>query len=112
MSEADMPFDANAFEHAQEVEKLAALKEDLNTPVTTHEIEGVGETPITKLDIVSHAWRRTATNVLQVIDPEGYAAYRRMKYGAGKNPDHATRMKAYEFAVRRFLRVSYKLANC
>ncbi len=111
MSEGDKPFDANAFEHAKEKEKLAAAKEDLTTPVTTHEIEGVGETLVTKLDIISHGWRQTAVRLLRVLDPEAYQRYRKLKYGAGKNPDHRTRMKAYQFAVARFLEASYKIAG-
>ncbi len=107
----DVPFDANSFEKKQKADKLAAAKEDLTTPVTTHKIEGVGETLVTKLDIISHGWRQTAVRLLRVLDPDGYQQYRKLKYGAGKNPDHRTRMKAYQFAVARFLDVGYKIAG-
>ncbi len=105
----DEPFDANAFEHAQEKEKLASQKEDLTSIVTTHEIEGAGETPITKLDILSSQWRRTAVQILKDLDAEAYEKYRTMKYpdGAESKPDLATRKKAYGFAVEAFLDLSY-----
>jgi hypothetical protein len=108
----DGAFDANAFEKQQDAEKLEAAKQHLTTPVTAHHIEGTeGETPITQLDIISTQWRQTATRILKVINPEAYAKYREMKYAGGPSPDHATRMKAYEYAVIEFLHASYKLAN-
>lgn len=108
----DTPFDANAFEHQQEQQQIEAAKADLTTPITMHHIEGTdGETPITRLDMMSSQWRRTATGILKIIDPKAYKTYREMKYANGSSPDHATRLKAYEFAVIAFLRASYKLAN-
>ena len=49
--------------------------------------------------------------MLKIIDPAAYKKYREMKYSGGQNPDHATRMAAYKFAVHAFLEASYKLAN-
>ena len=112
MSDDDDLFNPNAYEDKQEAEALAAMKEDLNSVVTIHEIEGAGQTPVTKLDIISHSWRQTATRLLRVIDEDSWIRYKALKYAGGDNPDHATRMKAYEFAVIAFLRASYKLANC
>ena len=110
-AEDDQPFDANAFEHAQEKEKLAALKDDLGSAVAMTEIkEGQGETLITKLDVVSSRWRQMAVHVLKQLDEESYAEYRKLKYGeAGEvtDPDIAQRKKAYRFAVTRFLDLSY-----
>jgi hypothetical protein len=112
MGNQDQPFDANAFENQQESEKLEQMKAHLTEPVTAHHIEGTeGETPITRLDMLSSQWRQTATHLLKVIDPKAYAKYREMKYAGGPNPDHATRMAAYKFAVHAFLDASYKLAN-
>jgi hypothetical protein len=102
-------FDANAFEKKQEAVKLAAAAEDLKSVVTSHDIEGVGETPISKLDIISSRWRQTAAQALKAENPEGYEEYRTLKYpdGPDSKPDFATRKKAYRFAVLRFLNISY-----
>ena len=102
-------FDANAFEHKQEAEKLTELKDDLTSVVTSHKVEGVGETPVTKLDILSSRWRQTASQILKTIDADAYAKYRTMKYpdGPESTPGLPTRKKAYAFAVRRFLDLTY-----
>lgn len=102
-------FDANAFEHAQEVDKLAALKDDLGSVVTSHDVAGVGETPITKLDVLSSRWRQTCVAILKAEDKDAYEKYRAMKYpdGKGSKPDLPTRRKAYAFAARRLLDISY-----
>ena len=63
----------------------------------------------TKLDAISHVWRRIAVDALRVVDPDAYAKYRRLKYGKGQTPDLATRRRAYEFAIKRFLELSYNL---
>jgi hypothetical protein len=108
-SEGEGAFDANAFEHAQEAEKLSEMKDKLTSVVTSHKVEGVGETPVTGLDILSSRWRQTAAQILKKISPDDYAKYRDMKYpdGDGSKPDLATRKKAYAFAVRRFLDLTY-----
>jgi hypothetical protein len=113
MTDEETPFDANAFEKAQKKERQESLKETLLTPLGTTELQpGQGETPIVPLDVISHNWRQQATTLLRALDPDAYAAYRKMKYEGGPDPDHATRMRAYRYAVGKFLEISYKLAGC
>ena len=116
MSEDGKQFDANAFEKKQEAEKLAEQREALLTAVAFAVVqEGQEPTPITRLDVLSSNWRQMAARLLKVIDPESYAKYRAMKYGSdgqNRNPEFAARKRAYQFAIRRFLETSYKIAGC
>ncbi len=102
-------FDANAFEKQKEAEKLAAVQDDLQSVVTTQEIDGVGLQPITKLDALSSRWRQMATAILKKEDPDAYVKYRGLKYpdGPESKSDLVTRKKAYAFAMRHFLDISY-----
>lgn len=92
--------------------KLDAQKADLLAP--RGEVPGDdGETyTITKLDMVSSQWRQAAVQILRILDPEGYAHYRKLKYEKGQKPDLKTRKKAYSYAIRRFLDISYKIPGC
>ncbi len=65
----------------------------------------------TKLQAAGEHWRQQAVQLLRVIDPDGYAEYRKRKYGKGKTPNLKTRKAAYAFAVGRFLEASYKVAG-
>ena len=104
-------FDANAFEHAQEAKKLEAIKRKLTEPITMIQGADGKDYGVSRLDFVGHQWRRTAVELLKVLDPEAHKEYRSMKYRGGSKPDLATRRKAYEFAVRRFLELSYQVAG-
>ena len=111
MKEADAEFDPQAYEHAREAGKLAAIKEKLTEPVALVEGADGKDYAATRLDAIGHQWRRTAVELLKVLDPEAHEEYREIKYRAGLKPDLATRRKAYGFAVRRFLELSYQVAG-
>ena len=111
MSEPDAGFDPQAYEHGQEAKELEAIKQTLTEPVTMIQGADGKDYAISALDLVSHEWRRTAVDLLKALDPEAYAEYREIKYGAGPNPSLATRREAYKFAVRRFLELSYQVAG-
>jgi len=103
----NLPHDEN-----QEMDQkaLESAQAELKSPVSEAEINGQ-EVVVTKLDCISTQWRQTATKLLRLTDPKAYAEYRKIKYSGGPNPDLATRMKAYEFAVVAFLKSSYKIAG-
>ena len=69
---------------------------------------------ITRLEGVGLQWRRTATDILQQTDPEGYALYRSVKYadGATDNPDLATRREGYKVAALRVLEQHFDHPLC
>lgn len=112
MSEPDAGFDPQAYEHAQEVTKLEAMKQKLTEPLTMIQGADGKYYAASQLDAIGHQWRRTAVELLKVLDPKAYGKYREIKYGAGPNPGLATRRRAYAFAVRRFLELSYGIAGC
>ncbi len=51
--------------------------------------------------------RASVRSALKEIDPEGYEAYREIKYRDGDNPSLAQRREAYLFAFARLLAVGY-----
>ena len=65
--------------------------------------------PVSRLDGISSQVRNTVVEVLKIVDPVGYAEYRKLKYASGENPSLAERRAAYEFAWKKFLQASYNV---
>jgi hypothetical protein len=91
-------------------EKFEMMKAALTKEIKKIDVDGV-PTSITQLDLESTHWRQFAVTVLKEEDEEGYAEYRRRKYGEGddavEKPDLKQRKLAYLYAVTRFLDLSY-----
>ncbi len=92
----------------QEGKAKAALLE----PVQNYDAPDGKTYAFARIDMVSHQWRQTAVQLLKVLDPKAYQKYREMKYKNGKEPDLKARMKAYKFAIMRFLELSYRIPGC
>ncbi len=78
-------------------------------PVALHEAADGNSYPVTPLEIAVKHLRNGAVELLKIADPEGYAKYREIKYGAGDNPDLETRRKAYLLAFERLLQAGYSM---
>lgn len=70
-----------------------------------------GEFIVRKLDVLGRDVRRTVVEALKHLDPEGHKYYAALKYAGGKNPDLEQRKVAYAWAIRRFLDLTYRVAN-
>jgi hypothetical protein len=80
------------------------IKDHLSEMVATINVEGAGDTMVTRLDAISSQWRQTWSAILKQTDSEGHNEYKAKKYKPGhENPDLATRKVAYEFVVERVI---------
>jgi hypothetical protein len=90
----------------------AQVKDQLTAVVNpAYQFEDGTVGPVTGADILSTQVRQTVTRVLKVVDPKGYAEYRALKYKNGPVPSLADRRAAYEFAFKKFMEATYKIAG-
>ena len=100
------------FEAAKKAEKLAQAHVELTEPCQMYKTDDGKAFMVSKANILSSQVRNMVTSVLRVVDPEGYAAYKAMKYAKGPNPTLAERKAAYLFAFQKFLDKTYEIAGC
>ncbi|MEI6236318.1 MAG: hypothetical protein WCT04_24945 [Planctomycetota bacterium] len=89
-------------------DKDAKLLEKLTEPVQMFE-SGDKSFPVSRLDAISSQVRNTVVEVLKIVDPAGYAEYRKLKYASGENPSLVERRAAYLLAFKKFLEATYNV---
>ena len=89
-------------------DKNAKLLAKLTEPVQMFEL-GEKSFSVSRLDAISSQVRNTIVEVLKLVDPVGYAEYKKLKYASGENPSLVERRAAYEMAFKKFLAATYNV---
>jgi len=91
-------------------EQLRQELEQVVNPIWTNRH---GETyVVSKLDILSSRVRATIRRTVEVLDPEGYQEYLRIRnqdLEPGERPSLAQSRAAYQFLAQRFVELTYNI---
>jgi hypothetical protein len=109
----DFLFDANASGNPHQTnEQIRQELEQIVNPIWTNRH---GETyTVTKLDILSSRVRATIRRAVEVLDPEAYQEYLKIRnrgLKAGERPGLAQSREAYRFLAQRFIDLTYNIAG-
>jgi len=111
MSNEDFLFDANRSE--QQPQSNEELRNDLEQIVNATWTNRTGETyMVSKLDVLSSRVRATIRKSVEVLDPESYAEYIRIRnegLSPGQRPTLAQSRKAYRYLAQRFVDLTYNI---